>query len=958
MENKFFKSLIVTMSIGALASNSFAAEPVKKNFQPSHIAITDNSTIIDVNNIDMFVTNHGSFAYNIPAQNSGLYFPSGQTGKAVIYASGLWLGAKDASTGELLTRVGEYSQTFLGGPIVNGVPDDFTKPEHKVYKISKGDNASNNPDYANWPKQLGAPVNPDGTPQLLGDQTLWCVFNDLNSNAPTNDAASTAAMGVEIRQTAFAFDREGALGNIVFLKFQIFNKGAKTLQDTYVSLWADPDLGGATDDYVGCDTDLSLGYCYNADNDDSDYGSQIPAVGYDFFQGPMIPSAGDSAYAFGKYIQGFKNLPMSSFNKYINGTDPHSPDETYNYMKGLNKDGTNYVDPTTGQVTTYFLSGNPITRQGDLDANPADRRYMLSSGPFTMAPGDSQEVVAAVIIGQCGDNLTAIEHLKFYDKEAQTVFDNNFNSPSPPQAPTVVSNALDRKITFDWYGSKDDVENYPKPTDNAPNYAFGGYNVYQGETVNGPWKKIATFDAVDGVTVIKDDIFDENVCELISKPTQKGTDSGFKYSLMVTEDFIRNEPLKNGTTYYYSVSAYSFTSDAATFPKALESSVNGSATALTPQGYAPGSDFSMVSAADTSMGIVHTGISDGYILVDLVHDNFITGDEYEVRFGTNSDWWLWNKTKNSAATDTMTNQGTDTDDEFNYPIVDGFQVRVFGPAIGVKFVDEIQNASGVVAPKPADHVGDNVWFSLNSTKDWYCDNTSGNQDFARLAWSANVPEGLGDHDYEVRFTANGSVAFNFNLGDATGYFKMGTNVPFEVWDIGPTGLGANDPSDDKQLSLLILDNEYDQSHPDSAGYAKYDKWNYGDGIYALRDDYATTSVLSAYDPSLAASNKGFGRLVFVDYSEATAAPATGTVVRLTTNKPNTSNDVFAFKTIKPVVEDVAKAKKELDKMTPVPNPYYGKSAYEKAHNEKVIRFVNLPEGNNVTINIFNLAGDL
>ncbi|MCC7431474.1 T9SS type A sorting domain-containing protein, partial [bacterium] len=179
-----------------------------------------------------------------------------------------------------------------------------------------------------------------------------------------------------------------------------------------------------------------------------------------------------------------------------------------------------------------------------------------------------------------------------------------------------------------------------------------------------------------------------------------------------------------------------------------------------------------------------------------------------------------------------------------------------------------------------------------------------------------------------------------------------------VWDLGPTGLGANDPSDDKHLRVLILDNEWDQSHPDSAGYAKYDKWNYGDGIYALRDDYATTSALSAYDPSLAASNKGFGRLVFVDYSEAISAPVTGTVVRLTTNKPNTSNDVFSFKTIKPVVEDVTKAKNELDKMTPVPNPYYGKSAYEKAHNEKVIRFVNLPEGNNVTINIFNLAGDL
>ena len=84
--------------------------------------------------------------------------------------------------------------------------------------------------------------------------------------------------------------------------------------------WADPDLGGFTDDLVGCDTTLSLGYCYNATNNDQLYGSTPPAVGYDFFLGP-VTAAGDT-------------LGLVSFNKYINGTDPASPDEVYNYMNG------------------------------------------------------------------------------------------------------------------------------------------------------------------------------------------------------------------------------------------------------------------------------------------------------------------------------------------------------------------------------------------------------------------------------------------------------------------------------------------------------------------------------------------------------------------------------------------------------------------------------------------------
>ena len=48
---------------------------------------------------------------------------------------------------------------------------------------------------------------------------------------------------------------------------------------------------------------------------------------------------------------------------------------------------------------------------------------------------------------------------------------------------------------------------------------------------------------------------------------------------------------------------------------------------------------------------------------------------------------------------------------------------------------------------------------------------------------------------------------------------------------------------------------------------------------------------------------------------------------------------------------------ELGKITPVPNPYYGRSSYENG-DEIVIRFVNLPDTKNTTIRIFNLSGDL
>ena len=85
-----------------------------------------------------------------------------------------------------------------------------------------------------------------------------------------------------------------------------------------------------------------------------------------------------------------------------------------------------------------------------------DRRQGSASGPFTMAPGDTQEVVVAEIIGGAisgSDRLSAIGILKFYDQQAQLAYDNFFDLPSAPPAPVVTAIPLDQKITLDW--SKD-----------------------------------------------------------------------------------------------------------------------------------------------------------------------------------------------------------------------------------------------------------------------------------------------------------------------------------------------------------------------------------------------------------------------------------------------------------------------------------------------------------------------
>ncbi len=136
---------------------------------------------------------------------------------------------------------------------------------------------------------------------IKGDQTLWWVFNDKgNIHSETNGAA----IGMEIRAQAFAFATNDVINNMTFYSYEIINRSTFELTQTFFSPWVDTDLGYAWDDFVGCDVNRGLGYCYNGKEVDGNgeiesYGAQPPAVGVDFFQGPYMDPDGYDNPAFG-----------------------------------------------------------------------------------------------------------------------------------------------------------------------------------------------------------------------------------------------------------------------------------------------------------------------------------------------------------------------------------------------------------------------------------------------------------------------------------------------------------------------------------------------------------------------------------------------------------------------------------------------------------------------------------
>jgi len=195
-------------------------------------------------------------------------------------------------------------------------------------------------------------------------------------------------------------------GSSIYIQYKLYNKGDKTIDSVYVGFWSDPELGYAGDNLVGCDTLYDIWLCYNSDNDDAVYGTSPPAMGFKLLFGPVVPAPGQTAYFDGADLPDHRNLDMTAFVPLFDALDPENYWETYGYFRGLTKTGTPYV--YDGDTLTFQCSGDPVAGTGDLDFAPASRRMMASSGPFDMAPGDSQYVLIKMGVAQGPDNLLSI----------------------------------------------------------------------------------------------------------------------------------------------------------------------------------------------------------------------------------------------------------------------------------------------------------------------------------------------------------------------------------------------------------------------------------------------------------------------------------------------------------------------------------------------------------------------
>lgn len=963
MKTKLFIFLIVVLSFSVIYAGTLKDNATLS--KPTTIGLIER---MDINNIDLPIQNNGSTGDDAKA-----YYPNGQTTLSFLFqggfaTSGYVNGQLRASWMASASLIEEWQPGTWGM--------DPTDELAKFYIVNKSD-VQGSQAYFDWADavSLGADFEDlDGNgiydpnidrPDMMGtDRIIWCPINDNTSATQRNPRLNTLPLGLELHLQIFAFARADELGDVIFFRYRLINPTTDDINDMIFSVWEDPDLGDSDDDLIGCDTTLSLGYIYN-DGDDPRYGQNPPAHGVDFFQGPVVEAQGDTAYKYrGPFfgidtLPDMRNLPMTSFMYYMNGhpviSDPNTVEIARNYqLGGLDAQGV-ALDPTAwgiGGLTSsderYVFSGDPVTGAGWIDNAPDDKRFLVNCGPFQLAAGDTQDIVAAYVVAQGSNALESVTNLKTTDITAQAAYDANFFVAGPPPPPKLSARVLDNEIELIIDLEANGTQDYDLLDPLGNRIVFEALEVYQffadntgdfvGTTENA--KIIKRYDLNNQYGAIFSNQTDGTIKKIwdgFNNIEQESfADSGSAIiRLPITTDIFNNgSPLINGTEYYFAVMAYGLNHNRVTaYPSGGSNAwlVNGNAHFLSFPRIAayirviPGSSefkpFRGSVASYTGTRAFH----DGNVYFDIINHDSLKNHEYSVTFSDNGTlWYLKDNTLDSVLLDGMTYQAT-TPHEWNFPIVDGISARV------VNVPDQLDTAlitSGIswIEGNTGTSFDTNATFNdgINFVK------------FERPNLSTLTRERyfpvLLDFDTTMTGRAYRYIA-NYNL------FRDVNDVRVRAYDI-------SDPTNPRQLNIVYLSNTIDlnfTAHEVMIMDSEYDP----DNAYSAAPDSAFKAeayLIMDLRPANANTDT-----VFSSEFELTIYPS----------YPNSDLDSYMFST-EEIMSDLTTSERKdlLESVKVVPNPFWGYSfgRYETSYDTPVLKFIHLDKI--ATIRIFNLAGQL
>ncbi|MBI2429027.1 MAG: T9SS type A sorting domain-containing protein [Ignavibacteriales bacterium] len=416
-----------------------------------------------ISNNEFYITNYGVYGHNVSSAGAGWFWPRGSA-RAYIYGQSIWFGAKKRNLYDTVKVVSvgynpnSGASWFAPGSVVDGMrvlPD--TDPRAKKYYMyvgtdfsSEGKNTKNG-SLPDWPlrwKNSSKQPGKDGyygdylsdsteraqyPPVFISDEDMFCIYKDTDTlRNPEYKPNTGYPLGLDIQQTVYSWG-SGPSKDFVYLIYNVINKSGDTLRECYLAPAGDSDIGSSTNDhnsFYSNDSILNLAFQFTENE-----GGYIGVIGFDFLESPVVKTSADSLLIFqrtGRAKNVGSQIGLTTFRNWGIDNDPPNGPARYDFMAAGVRDG---------------------------DTGPGDKRLLMATGPFTMAPNDTARVVVCVLVAPgkgnpiSGDVQTNgyLDSLVALDKYAQLVYDNDFQIPMYVQDETLAPKVFSL------------AQNYPNP---------------------------------------------------------------------------------------------------------------------------------------------------------------------------------------------------------------------------------------------------------------------------------------------------------------------------------------------------------------------------------------------------------------------------------------------------------------------------------------------------------------
>jgi hypothetical protein len=735
--------------------------------------------------------------------------------------------------------------------------------------------------------------------EFASDRDVYGVFTDANNRQGN-------VIGIEVEQMAYCYGRPYA-EDFQFYEFFIHNKSGAEIKGCYFGIYLDPDCS----DYGEEILIVPEGYGFN---------DSYPIIMQRDFDGDVggctLPNSLGRLedMDFGVvFLETPHNMGITSFHYYTDA-GPTFDEEMWPIVSGQP------TDPDIANIASEFFHGsNPKIDDVSLITTKSDLVFVAASGPFDFAPEEMVKFSIAVVVGNTDDDFMKNSQM------AIQMFEKGYVGPAAPPGPELWANTGDEKVTLYWDNSSE-----LKPDPLTGELDFEGYKIYRSEDGGVTWGDIVTDskgNTVGYVPIAQFDLVNSiQGDDPINPNNYLGDNTGLKYIYV-------DNTVHNGVAYSYTVTAYDRGDPEANI--ASFESAKG-------VGVAEKNFVTVVPRPDPL----------GYQASDIYSYKQISGKgrgEVNIQIIDPQNYQLYKKQNNYS-----------TDPLFKI-IFDGFPATTFSiydsTANNKLLAGSLQMNTGILPP--LGEIGLSV--TINSSSKVGGINTitdetgtvigsAGKLDNTK-SWSVAasvLPNSSLDartNDYEIRFTATGSMAYSKGAAPVA---LM--HVPFEVWRIFPDTVKINCEYDDKNKNTLfeekefiyIVNEAYPQSEP-AIGESLAVNFP-ADFPFQIIFDKAPADSTHPQGGSLPVEGQKIIIKSFSSFSDGTGF--------LPTNKYATG-DKIVF-SIQDASVNTKQAETLLKEIRVVPNPYVVTSLFDPKENVHSIKFMYLPDRCNITI--YTLSG--